>query len=117
VTYKTPDCETQLKASPTKLQEIADYFVHLSEGYGVDPCVTRVWDAVSGDSGVHEAHRAVDFRDEHDGRSLYTTGQVLAIVTDIKRKYPRDDGKLTCLHHSFQGGLYHFHLQIPIAWV
>lgn len=120
--YKTPDCQDQLSQSAPRLQEIVAYFDSLSTGFGIECIITRVWDAVCGDSGVHEAHRAVDLRDETrpsptDSARLYTDDQVVSIVQAINEKYPRADGKLVCIHHSFQGMPYHFHLQIPFDWV
>ena len=119
--YKTPDCEEQLKQTPQKLQDIVTVFDALSQGYGIESVITRVWDAVCGDSGVHEAHRAVDFRDETVnslGQStfLYSPSQTDTIVNTINERYPRSDGKLVCIHHSFQGAPHHFHLQVPIHW-
>jgi hypothetical protein len=119
--YKTPDCEDQLKNSAPKLQEVVGYFESLSLAAGIEPVITRVWDAVCGDSGVHEAHRAVDFRDEtipyaNESKNLYTQEQVDSIVKAINEKYPRTDGKPVCLHHSFQGAPHHFHVQIPADW-
>lgn len=119
--FKSPDCEEQLKGCPQRLQDIAQVFDALSKKYNIDPVVTRVWDAVCGDSGVHEAKRAVDFRNETIdslGKShfLYTHEQVDTIVNTINERYPRADGKLVCLHHSFHGAPHHFHLQTPIGW-
>lgn len=119
--FKSPDCETQLKESCQFLQAVVTYFAKLSAEMGVDPVVTRVWDAVCGDSGVHEARRAVDLRDEvrsTEGPSqfLYTADQVQHLIHEMNDKFPRDDGKQVCIHHSFQGMPFHFHLQIPAAW-
>jgi hypothetical protein len=119
--YKTPDCEDQLKQCCQKLQDIVTVFEGLSQGYGVEPVITRVWDAVCGDSGVHEAHRAVDLRDETVdalgvSHWLYTPAQTDTIVNTINERYPRSDGKLVCIHHSFNGGPHHMHLQVPIGW-
>lgn len=119
--YKTPDCQDQLSQVPAKLQEVVAFFDSLSTAYGIECVITRVWDAVCGDSGVHEAKRAVDFRDETrptdtDSVCLYTADQVAAIVAAINEKYPRTDGKVVCMHHSFQGAPFHFHIQIPFDW-
>lgn len=119
--YKTPDCEDQLKQSSQKLQDIVMVFDALSQGYGIESVVTRVWDAVCGDSGVHEERRAVDFRDETvDAMGvshwLYNPAQADTIVNTLNERYPRADGKLVCIHHSFQGAPHHFHLQVPIGW-
>lgn len=121
MTYKDPVCEEQLKQSPQKLQDMASLFDALSHKYGIDAVVTRVWDAVCGDSGVHEAKRAVDFRNETidslgHSHFLYTPDQIDTIVHTINERYPRHDGKLVCIHHSFHGAPHHFHLQIPVSW-
>lgn len=118
--FKEPQCSDQLYSSHPKLVEVANAFDTISNTFNIDAVVTRVWDAVCGDSGVHEAHRAVDFRDETRGPNgsefLYTADEINQIVGHINECYPRDDGKLTCIHHSFQGMPYHFHIQIPLKW-
>lgn len=120
--FKDPGLQPQFNELPVKLQEIALFFDQLTSEMGLTAVVTRVWDPVPGDSGVHEAHRAVDFRDETTGADgkpvyLYTADQVNYITAYLNNLYPRDDGKPTCLHHSFEGGEFHFHLQIPFAWL
>lgn len=119
--YKTPTCLFQLVASPMKLREVVKYFEELSKEMEIEPTISRVWDPVSGDSGVHEAHRAVDIRDEiklssTHSQLTYTNAQVDKIVKAINEKYPRHDGKVVCMHHSFKGGPLHFHIQIPASW-
>jgi hypothetical protein len=55
---------------------------------------------------------------------MYKPGQVNYIVDSINAAYPREDGKLVCIHHAFVNhkdnesarAPYHFHLQIPLAW-
>lgn len=101
---------------PAFLKKVCEDFETYSLYYGVEPVVTRVREAVPDDSGVHEAGRAVDFRDEvqlPDGttRYLYTPEQADDIVYQLNRKYPRDDGKPTALHHRFEGGALHIHIQ------
>lgn len=119
--FKEPHYRDQFNQLPKKLQEVALYFDSLCDEMGIDPVVTRCWDAVAGDSGVHEAHRAIDFRDEfkdgdgHDQRT-FCDEQVNFLTSAINTMYPRSDGKLVCIHHSFHGMPYHFHLQIPLAW-
>ena len=120
--FKEPELQAQFNELPPRLQEIGLFFDQLSDEMGIDAVATRIWDPVPGDSGVHEAHRAIDFRDEtrsSDGQSafLYTADQVNHILTTINNQYPRTDGKLVAIHHSFNGMPYHFHLQIPIGWI
>lgn len=105
---------------PAFLRKVCDDFETFSLYYGVEPVVTRVREAVPEDSGVHEACRAVDFRSQYslpDGTMgwLYTAQQAEDIVYQLNRKYPRDDGKPTCMHHSFEGGPFHFHIQIQVG--
>lgn len=117
--FKHEYLNEQFKEAPRMLQKIALDFAGLSDQLGVSAVVTRVFDHVPGSSGVHEAHRAIDFRDEFEvvdgGRKrLYTEDDVHYITSTINQNYPRTDGKLTCIHHSFNGGPMHFHLQIGI---
>lgn len=112
----------QLAESPKRLQEVARVFADLSKALGVEPVVTRVWDKVKGESGVHPDKRAIDFRDQYTGpdgkpRRLYTEDEVQYLVSSMNTRFPRKDGYPTCLHHGFQGGPEHFHCQIPRSWV
>jgi hypothetical protein len=121
VIFKQPQYESQYNALPKKLIEVCEFFNKLSLQHGVNPVVTRVTDPVEGESGVHPAHRAVDFRNQFfDGKSnkmLYPDEVVSIILDSINEKFKRDDGKLVAIHHSFKGAPFHFHLQIPIGWV
>lgn len=114
--FKEESMREQFESRPALLKEICAEFCALSESFGVEPVVTRVTDPVPGESGVHPAGRAVDFRDEYSGLRgvfrLYTDAQAEEIVRTINAKYPRKDGKLVCIHHCFNGGRLHFHLQI-----
>lgn len=113
--------EIQFQDSPEKLKEVAQYFSNLSCREGVVPMVTRVRDPVYGSSGVHEAHRGIDFRNEYfDGkvnRWLLPQETMDEFVNSINKRYPRKDGKVVALYHSFDNGPYHMHLQIPFDWL
>lgn len=74
--------------------------------------ITRVKEHIAGDSGVHEDNRAFDVRDEFAGGKLFSDEEVKKIVSFMNERYPRNDGKPTCINHSFGGGPYHFHVQI-----
>ncbi len=111
--FKEPQMQAQYEARPAILKQICDDFCALSQDYGIEPVVTRVTDPVPGESGVHPQGRAVDFRDQHEGGFLYTDEQKAAILAELNRKYPRNDGRETVISHSFQGMPFHFHLQIP----
>jgi hypothetical protein len=118
--FKQPHMKAQYDSRPAKLKEICEFFESLSMGFGIDPVVTRVTDRVEGESGVHPAGRAVDFRNEIRGEAvsafLYSEAQVQEILSRINGRYRREDGKQVCIHHSFKGMPAHFHIQIPAAW-
>lgn len=119
--FKDPGLQDQLAQSPPHLTTVANYFDQASKRLGVQADCTRVWEHICGDSGVHEAHRAVDFRDETrnsfgHSQFLYSAAQVQMLVAELNEQFPRKDGKLTCIHHSFQNGPFHFHLQIGPEW-
>ena len=114
--FKLPQYANQYSILPDKLKRVCELFEKLSLQHQINPVVTRVSDPVQFESGVHPVHRAVDFRNQYyDGtvnRWLYPQEVVDQIVNSINLAYPRDDGRVTCLHHSFLGGEFHFHLQI-----
>jgi hypothetical protein len=119
--FKAAHMLKQYELLPEKLQEICEVFFSISKDNGVSAVVTRVSDPVKGESGVHQDHRAVDFRNYYfDGkvtRCLYSVELVEEILDLINNQYKRDDGYATIIHHSFNGGEYHFHIQIPRAWM
>jgi len=104
--------EDQFLKLPFLLKDIAYEFCRLSATVGVDPVVTRVADPVDGESGVHPAYRAIDFRDERGSVRLYKPQDVMMINTELNKLYQRTDGYKVCLHHGFAGGPEHFHLQV-----
>lgn len=121
--FKEPQMEEQYLTRDKLLQDICADFCDLSRELGIAPVVTRVCDAIechadgACESGVHPQGRAVDFRDEHqlaNGTArLYSDSQAQGICARLNFLYPRTDGKLVALSHRFDGGLLHFHLQIP----
>lgn len=119
--FKEPHMAVQYEKRHPRLKEVCRYFCELSMDFGVDPVVTRVTDTVEGESGVHPAGRAVDFRNEIRTEKgsvfLYPTAVAQEFVAKINGKFPRSDGKVVCLHHSFNGAPYHFHIQVPVEWV
>lgn len=117
--FKDRECENQLAVAPAKLTNIAFWADHYAQcRWKRELTVTRVKTAVCGDSGVHEAGRAVDLRNEcPKGRYLFTPDEAKALVDAINLAYPRTDGKLVAIHHSFHGAPMHFHLQIQASWV
>lgn len=113
--FKSELVEHEFKNTSKLLQYMAqdmDEFVQREVGQEI--IITRVLESIVGDSGVHEANRAFDVRDEFDGGRLYSEEQVKKIVQFMNESYPRNDGKPTCINHSFGGGPHHFHVQIAL---
>lgn len=110
--FKENHMREQFEKIPVFLREIAFDFSRISRKLGIDPVITRILDPVSGESGVHTDGRAIDFRDEFNGKFTYTVDQRLALIHYINARYPRKDGKQTIIWHSFGGGPHHFHIQI-----
>lgn len=119
--FKLDHMRKQLDECPHKLQEIALYMDYASRAqFKKDLFITRVTDAVAGESGVHLCHRAFDARVQFfDGREVqwYLTKDEAAKLADMVNKhYLRKDGKLVCLLHAVDGGMLHLHVQIPAHW-
>lgn len=111
--FKTPRLIFEFDSLPKILRDMADQFDTMcNDEYSIDPVVTRVLGAVAGSSGVHEAGRAIDFRDEHGGVFLYSQEAREWLVKEMNRIYSRNDSKLTLYWHSFRGAPHHFHLQL-----
>lgn len=119
--FKSATIMQQYEILPEKLKEICDEFDKLAKDNGITAIVTRVSDPVEGESGVHLDHRAVDFRNQYNNGTslvcLFPMELVEEIVETINTLYVRQDKYKTIIHHSFNGGMYHFHLQIPYGWV
>lgn len=109
---KDPSLESEWASAPVFLKEIMIDFDRISRRLGIDPVITRILQRIGGSSGVHEDGRALDVRDEYQGKHTYNQTQRDALVNYINARYPRNDGYLTCIHHGFQGGPEHFHIQI-----
>lgn len=107
--FKESHLQGEYHSRHTFLQQMAADFEGLSRAFGIEPVVTRVLEEFPGSSGVHEAGRGIDFRDEHLERRLYKHKQVESILALINRKYARNDGFSSLIHH---GSPLHFHLQM-----
>jgi len=111
--FKSPEIEAEFKSTSVFLRILADSFDNCSYAYASQEAImTRVKEPICGSSGVHEDNRAFDIRNEFDGGRLYTDEQVRLIVQHMNLVYPRNDQKTTCIHHSFNGGPLHFHVQL-----
>lgn len=119
--FKTESLEDEYISRPRRLREICEKFDELSKKHKITATVTRVLERIDGSSGVHEAGRGVDFRNEVIAKNgsvfLYDSKTSKTIVDELNTLYPRTDGKKVCIHHSFNGGAYHFHIQIPVSWI
>lgn len=111
--FKTESLRNELLYSPALLFIIANHFDMMSSYFRKRMVITRVWEKIDGSSGVHEAHRAFDVRDEFEGIYLFNEKEREMIIKSLNAKYPRTDGKEVCIWHSFKGGPHHFHIQIP----
>lgn len=113
--FKRPHMAKQLSECSSDLNAVAQFMDRLSR----DVCkkeiiITRVSDAVEGESGVHPAKRAFDCRFQTEGGYYYTEEDAEYICDKVNERFPRTDGKVTCMIHSFNGGMEHFHVQIGL---
>lgn len=112
--FKTPEVEKEYDLVSVFLQEMAEKLDAFSRiNFNQEIIITRVREKIEGSSGVHEDGRAFDVRNEYDeGKYLYTDEEMKKMVSYMNQIYPRNDGKTTCIHHSFQGGPWHLHVQL-----
>lgn len=120
--FKTEQSKKELEEGFVGLRQLALEFERECARYGIEPTVTRVKGKIEGDSGVHAAGRAVDFRDQTfdadgDAHFVFTQAQREAILKRMNERYKRPDGKPTLLWHSFKGAPSHWHLQLFVGWV
>lgn len=112
--FKSPEIGAEFRQTSMFLRDMAvklDTYSQVTIGQEI--IITRVKEKVEGSSGVHEDNRAFDVRNEYDdGKFLYTDEEIKRIVHHMNDLYPRNDGKVTCIHHSFNGGPLHFHVQL-----
>lgn len=112
--FKDQKLELEWLLIPFPLRVIAeDFATKAKKEFNIDSVVTRILEKIDGSSGVHEDHRGLDFRDQHGASFLFSEEQRIEMLTYINKKYQRFDGKPTIIWHSFNGGAFHFHLQIP----
>ncbi|HNA61489.1 MAG TPA: hypothetical protein PKW79_00225 [Rhabdochlamydiaceae bacterium] len=111
--FKSPQLAEEFSKTSVFLQDMAetlDAFSKMETGQEI--IITRIKEHICGSSGVHEDNRAFDARNEFEGGRLYTDEQVKKMVSYMNTVYPRNDGKVTMIHHSFQGGPFHLHVQL-----
>lgn len=110
--FKSEHMWGQFVRTPRLLQAMASEFCAQSLAEGVSPLCTRVSDPIEGESGVHLAMRALDFRDQVGPAFTYREESRKRLLEFFNTKYARNDGKPTLLWHSFNNGPKHFHLQV-----
>lgn len=111
--FKDPSLEQELANSPLLLRILAEDFVNFCQkNFNKEPICTRIKEHIEGSSGVHEAYRGIDFRDQFSGTRFFMENEISKLLAYINSKYARNDGFPTMVHHSFQGGPFHVHLQI-----
>jgi len=110
--FKHDELKEEFYSLPQLLQEMGLEFAARSNRWGIVAIVTRVKESISGSSGVHEAGRAIDFRNEHAGKRLYSSVQTVLMLEHFNERYARRDRFNTLVHHGFRGGPCHFHLQL-----
>lgn len=111
--FKDPNLQSEFDSAPLLLKILADDFVdYCKTKFNKDPICTRIREHIDGSSGVHEAFRGIDFRDQYSGTRFFMDTEISELLEFINNKYARNDGFLTMIHHSFQGGPFHVHLQI-----
>jgi len=108
--------EERLKTEFFKMDPIVrlmaiHFEVLCKEYFKITPVCTRIFDDIKGATGVHPAGRAIDFRNETGGKRMFTDEQVKFLVSEMNKRFPGHDNLATCIHHSFNGGPYHFHIQ------
>lgn len=113
--FKTPREEEQFQSLSLILKLIANDLEVIIDALQKEMTVTRVSDPVSGESGVHLDKRAFDVRDEFGGIRTFSDSEVEIILKSINDKWKRNDGFQTVIHHKFQGGPFHLHVQIPVS--
>lgn len=112
--FKSRQAALEYPILPRVLKAIAqDADNYCSDHFGKELIVTRILEEVSGESGVHQDQRAIDFRGVHKGVPRYSKEQVEELLDHINKKYPRKDGYLVLIYH---GNPAHFHMQIPVKW-
>lgn len=111
--FKTPQEEKEFEKVSVILQLILGDLDFLAHSLSKEITVTRILASVAGESGVHLDKRAIDVRDEHEGSRTFSPSEISFLLQAINLKWKRNDGFETMIHHQFQGGPWHLHIQIP----
>ncbi len=109
------------EVNPLMIAIVKDADHHASYNFGCGLLITRCTSKLKNgkESGVHQAGRGVDARYEFNGTLYYTETQAYELVYHTNVRYPRNDGRKTCILHSAKNKSgksmpMHFHFQL--AW-
>lgn len=115
--FKKPEYSTEFNVLPKVLKIIAlDLDRYTQEKFGIEMIVTRVFEHVPGETGIHQQGLAIDFRDEFEGQLTFNLDQRKELLQYANERYKRSDGFRTLISHKFKNGPRHYHLQIPADW-
>lgn len=115
--FKKPEYAQEFSVLPKVLKIIAlDMDRFSQETFGIEMVVTRVFEHVPGETGIHQQGLAIDFRDEYEQVLSYNLDQRRALLEYVNERYKRSDGFKTLISHKFKNGPRHFHLQISADW-
>lgn len=111
--FKSDIVQNEFFSTTIFLQQMAiDMDNYCKKRFNKEIFITRVKEKVEGATAVHDDGRAFDVRSEFEGVKLFDSFEVASILDFMNTKYRRNDKIPTCIHHSFNGGPYHFHVQI-----
>lgn len=113
--FKQNSLVEELRYAPLLLKIILrDADQYSQDRFGKELTITRILDPVKGESGVHTDYRGADCRNFFNGRANFSESEVNELCEYINKKYYRNDGFKTVIHHSFNDGPEHFHFQIAV---
>lgn len=115
--FKKDEYALEFGVLPKVLKAIAlDMDRYAQEHFGIELTVTRVFEHVPGETGVHQRGLAIDFRDEYMGELTFNLDQRRELLEYVNNRYVRSDGLKTLLSHKFKGGPRHWHVQCQSEW-
>ena len=124
IRFKNKRAQNDFQEIPTELRAII-FWISSYAGYYLGQTfitITRIREPLSEgkfETGIHVLGRAIDFRDEYQSANgrihCFSSAQKEELLQMTAVRFPRNDGKLTLLHHSVNNEPEHFHLQIPFS--
>lgn len=114
--FKDDRIKDQFQKLPLALKDIAKFMDEWLTKEGKELIVTRAFDPVEGESGVHLNYRAFDARVETSEGFYIPLSMAFKLKDLVNNTFKRRDKFTVCVVHSFNDGPYHFHVQIPAIW-